>query len=84
MIGQNSLSLDVQIPQPGKYIFVVLYYNRAAGQLQELDVGVVTSGGRDQGKLRLPGCPYRCTILTSEFCYNELCGIQMKFTSAKL
>jgi len=59
---QTTLLVNVPVPQPGNYIFIVQYFSRVTGRLQELDVEVVTSGGRDNGLLRLPGCPYRFVL----------------------
>jgi len=55
---QLSLSLDITVTRPAKYVIVLHYHSQIKDKVQDLDVSVQTQSGTVKGTLRLPGCPY--------------------------
>ena len=57
---QPSMILNLPVyNNPNQYVLVVTYHSGQASQIDRLDVEVATRSGRENGQLKLPGCPYR-------------------------
>ena len=59
VFSQTSFKLDLIVLDPGLYVLVVAYHN-PTNRSQELDVEVASLSGRENSKLILHSCKYRC------------------------
>ncbi|XP_013408769.1 laminin subunit alpha isoform X2 [Lingula anatina] len=55
--AQQSVYLDVILPNPGKYVFIVQYHTSKPDR-QELQVEVASTDGREKGKVAIYKCDY--------------------------